>query len=288
MNLYRHLHKLSLPPFLKMDTPSTKAENDWPSGGVQLSRASQKQPRFSFNRQDRTNPSTFNGVASPHWQTRESNPPRIFGLNRTQTDGQRRSQTPSSSTPEGHPRIRQTNSGNSRRSRLIVESKLLKSEHDVGLLPVKFQDEDDETFGAHTFTSGIGGLSNIGLDSNPAQQDHSVFITQNVRRRSVHLGGNDEQFNVHRARSVKPEPNLAEYSQPYIGHHDSSTARLRSGSVLGSVLDQSEDDISSIMMRGATDLRNAKVTIEEQVGPSSIVKWSRVSQSSDYPSAQRN
>ncbi|KAI0796712.1 hypothetical protein C8Q75DRAFT_862536 [Abortiporus biennis] len=38
----------------------------------------------------------------------------------------------------------------------------------------------------------------------------------------------------------------------------------RSVSVASSVLDRNDDDLSSIMMRGATDLRNAKVTVEDQ------------------------
>ncbi|KAI0677576.1 hypothetical protein C8Q78DRAFT_1003352 [Trametes maxima] len=38
----------------------------------------------------------------------------------------------------------------------------------------------------------------------------------------------------------------------------------RSGSVLSSVIGRQDDDISSVMMRGATDLRNAKFELEEQ------------------------
>ena len=39
----------------------------------------------------------------------------------------------------------------------------------------------------------------------------------------------------------------------------------RSASVVSSVVGRQDEDISSIMMRGATDLRNAKFEIEEQV-----------------------
>lgn len=40
----------------------------------------------------------------------------------------------------------------------------------------------------------------------------------------------------------------------------------RSASVVSSVIGRNDEDISSIMMRGATDLRNAKYEIGEQVG----------------------
>ena len=39
----------------------------------------------------------------------------------------------------------------------------------------------------------------------------------------------------------------------------------RSASVVSSIVGRQDEDISSIMMRGATDLRNAKFEIEEQV-----------------------
>lgn len=44
----------------------------------------------------------------------------------------------------------------------------------------------------------------------------------------------------------------------------------RSASVLSSVHGRHDDDLSSIMMRGATDLRHAKFELEEQVAPSMI------------------
>lgn len=48
-----------------------------------------------------------------------------------------------------------------------------------------------------------------------------------------------------------------------------ATGRSRSASVVSSVFGRQagqDDDISAIMMRGATDIRNAKYEIEEQVG----------------------
>ena len=43
-------------------------------------------------------------------------------------------------------------------------------------------------------------------------------------------------------------------------------APSRSASVLSSVQGRHDDDLSTIMMRGATDLRNAKFELEEQGG----------------------
>lgn len=55
--------------------------------------------------------------------------------------------------------------------------------------------------------------------------------------------------------------------EPYFTQHDqvAPPAHSRSASVLSPVRGRPEDDISSIMMRGATDLRNAKFEVEESV-----------------------
>lgn len=49
-------------------------------------------------------------------------------------------------------------------------------------------------------------------------------------------------------------------------HTPSQDGRMRSQSVSSSTADQPADDLSTLMFRGAADLRNAKVTVEEQVG----------------------
>ena len=59
--------------------------------------------------------------------------------------------------------------------------------------------------------------------------------------------------------SILPVPRL---------HQDRlSSAHSRSASVVSSLFPRPDEDISSLMMRGATDLRNVKFEVEEQVSP---------------------
>ena len=71
--------------------------------------------------------------------------------------------------------------------------------------------------------------------------------------------------------------NSSALGHPTLAHHlrrpdIAPYAHSRSASVLSSVHGRQEDDISSIMMRGATDLRNAKFEVEEQV--KRVFMWS--------------
>lgn len=214
-----------------------------------------RQPRFSLTRerQNRTN-SPMLGTRPQALKTASS---RMFGLGQEHE----RSQTPSNGG-EGGGIIRQlasTGSSGTRRSRLIMESKLLNSSPEMYPGPGRLREEDGHDFSTHTRTSavettapdiGLRMVAQQGLGLRPVTPQVSI----SSKPRSL-LFGHYEQPNFYQSTpSRRSESRAPEDRSAYSRQSESSP--IRGGP---------EDDISSIMMRGANDLRNAKATVEDQV-----------------------
>lgn len=86
------------------------------------------------------------------------------------------------------------------------------------------------------------------------QEESFSSLHSSFQQRHVGSSVVDMAFDAAKPSQLAPR---AEYATP---------GYSRSASVVSSIIGRQEEDISSIMMRGATDLRNAKYEIEEQVG----------------------
>lgn len=158
-----------------------------------------------------------------------------------------------------------------------MESKLLDPNLGEYSTPVRFQDEEENGFGAHTSTSRLGTPAFSGLEA--AGEQRGSQVDPFIQRRDMSLMNSQDlpsEGRIYPTPSVKSEG--LEYPPPYLrqGGAIRPSSYSRGASVAISVQDGSDDDISSIMMRGAADLRSTKVTVEEQVCHTARVVMGRI------------
>ncbi|KAM5540465.1 hypothetical protein V8D89_005923 [Ganoderma adspersum] len=173
--------------------------------------------------------------------------------------------------------LRRARQGDSQRSRLIINSRFAfpkvedgADEGPSGIRPALAMSTTPHLSRTLAMSHGFSSNTRSTLIASPSARLNDARDTPRLRvfserRPAKSLRQRLDSDELQEPSTRDPVAVAVDLGEPYFTQHDQVAPRThsRSASVLSPVCGRPEDDISSIMMRGATDLRNAKFEVEE-------------------------